>query len=174
MTDWRRLATEVADAVRAAPAESSEPPEPGGAAAPGSIDAAEARLGEPLPEDYRSFLSEVDGWRGLLFDLDLFDVAALGAPPEPDGPLDLFLESYLPELPDETVQELFGGPPDNALPIGVSRYGTAVVLVGRAGTPIAGRIIEHTGEDTGWFPSIEAFLLDRIQAARHIAGQHGD
>jgi hypothetical protein len=171
MTDWRKLATEAAEAINAAPRDSSDRPEPGGPAVPGAIEAAEERLGAALPEDYRSFLAAVDGWRGCLFDVDLFDSAALGADPEPGGAVEGFLADYLPELSEREIEKIFGGSRSNALPIGASREEGSVVLVGRVGTPIAGRVIEFTGDDIGYFGSMEQFFRDRIDTARYLAGK---
>lgn len=170
-TRWSALVAEMQDAFRRIPAGAPAPPEAGPPAAPGAIEAAERRLGFPLPEDYRSFLAAVDGCRRFWVDLDLYSAAELGRSIEPTGPVHAFYEYYLPELPDADIEEFFGGSPDDTFPVGASRFQPPVIVVGRPGTPIAGRVVFHDGGGLARYDSMAALVRDQISAALLRAGR---
>ena len=113
----------------------------------------------PLDPGYRRFLTYADGWRKFLQDIDLFGVDQLqGAPPMQS------VENGIAAVGDLT--DVMGFELADLQPIGGSEEQTDMWLLGRPGTPRAGRVLWFWGSDGEDYESFDEFFLAMIDYNR--------
>lgn len=127
MTEWLNLVAQLrstqTEILRLAPfRDIGLVPNPG--AAPKAIEAAEARLGLPLPPSYRAFLRRHDGWPRFFEGASLLGTACLGSRVYDDFARAAFAAAETPE-PDigpPTLRPLY----NQVIPFGVDLQSTTL------------------------------------------------
>ncbi len=115
------------------------------------LAAVEERWG-PLEAGYRDFLAHVDGWEDFLWGAALLDTAALLEPANA-----LALATYHEQCGLEPEQLVL----EHVMPLGTPDAWGSLAMMGRAGTPLAGQVIEWTSSSGGSrSPTFYDYFLD--------------
>lgn len=115
--------------------------------------AVEARLGEPLDPEYRSFLRCAGGWPGFYQSVDLF-----GPSDFMDGPR--FHQALaLLSLIEDTVLVEVGLTREDLLPIAATPIDLDLFVMARRSTSCPGTVIWLAGREIDRFPNFREYFL---------------
>jgi hypothetical protein len=165
MIDWMReltIATYVKIRLAEADAEGLWPVTlPEVAADEDRIAATEALLGHRLDEQYRSFLSYANGWRGILQTIDLFGTRELVGGQAMTAASEFLLEA-------EHVTAATNCPIDSLLPFAYSEESSDLFVMGRPASVCPGKVLWIGSELIDTFPSFHEFFLAMVDYNRHL------